>query len=92
MKYKDEPIYQRKIIGRRGFLKTLGLGLGALAIPGMLLADSGKVGSLSNGHDVCVDPPLDSNVLVGYTGSADMDAGFFYCPYVPIIKSTTIYS
>ena len=90
MKYKDEPIYQRKTIGRRAFLKTLGLGLGALAVPSILLADSGKAGSLVNGQDVYVDPPLDSVVRVGYTGTMPMDAGYFYCPYVPLMTVSTL--
>lgn len=83
MKYKREPIYQRKPIGRRAFLKTLGLGLGALAIPTTLFAGTG----LLNGQEVHVDPPPDTDVLVGYKGQTGYEAGYFYCPYVPLMTT-----
>ena len=69
MKYKDVPIYERKIIGRRGFLTAIGMGVAALALPAPLLLAATK--------------PED--VLIGYTGSMEYDAGYFYCPYIPVM-------
>ena len=42
-------------------------------------------GRLLNRYDVYVDPYRATNdVLVGYKGSNSYDAGYFYCPYVPL--------
>ena len=43
------------------------------------------VGILQGRTKVYIDPYLGyDEVIVGYKGSNQMDAGFFYCPYVPL--------
>lgn len=43
------------------------------------------VGVLQGRFRVYIDPYLDyDEVIVGYRGSNQMDAGLFYCPYVPL--------
>jgi len=43
------------------------------------------LGQLIGGQKVIVDPyATQGQVCVGYKGSNDMDAGFFFCPYVPV--------
>ena len=43
------------------------------------------IGVLNGRYKVFVDPYAGSNyVVVGYKGSSAMDAGVFYCPYVPL--------
>jgi hypothetical protein len=51
--------------------------------------DTGNVfaGVLNNKIKVYIDPFVNTNqnfVCVGYKGSTPYDAGFFYCPYVPL--------
>lgn len=42
-------------------------------------------GILGGKYKVFVDPYAATNtVIVGYKGSSEMDAGIFYCPYVPL--------
>lgn len=41
-------------------------------------------GRLLGRYDVFVDPYMTTNqVLVGYKGANEFDAGYYYCPYVP---------
>lgn len=62
------------------------------AIQGNLeVDDTGNTfaGTLSNGMKVFIDPyhsasALNNFMCVGYKGSNNMDAGLFYCPYVPL--------
>ena len=43
------------------------------------------VGVLQGRFKVYVDPYLGyDEIIVGYKGGSQMDAGFFYCPYVPL--------
>jgi len=43
------------------------------------------VGILQGRFKVYIDPYLGyDEVIVGYKGASQMDAGFFYCPYVPL--------
>lgn len=43
------------------------------------------VGMLQGRYKVYIDPYLGyDEVIVGYKGPNQMDAGFFYCPYVPL--------
>lgn len=43
------------------------------------------VGILQKRFKVYIDPYLGyDEIIVGYKGSSQMDAGFFYCPYVPL--------
>lgn len=51
--------------------------------------ESGRtyVGSLMGRWKVYADPYIPTNVnfaVVGYRGASAMDAGFYYCPYVPL--------
>ena len=51
------------------------------------------VGTLNGQVKVFVDTFAGSNssVLVGYKGNTEIDAGTFYCPYVPLTSSPVIY-
>ena len=43
------------------------------------------IGRLGGRFDVYVDPYLGTNdILIGYKGTSPYDAGYFYCPYVPL--------
>ena len=61
--------------------QTLGLGVNNTAGVGTTF-----VGTISGGQiKVYVDPYLATNeVVVGYKGANQYDAGYFYCPYVPL--------
>lgn len=49
------------------------------------------VGTVSQRWKVFKDPLFKHNqILVGYKGDQAMDAGFFFCPYVPLIQTPTI--
>lgn len=55
----------------------------------MQVDDTGNVfaGVLNNKFKVYIDPFVANNVnfvVVGYKGTSPYDAGFFYCPYVPL--------
>ena len=55
----------------------------------MQVDDTGNVfaGVLNNKFKVFIDPFVANNVnfvTVGYKGTSPYDAGFFYCPYVPL--------
>ena len=55
----------------------------------MQVDDTGNVfaGVLNNKFKVYIDPFIANNVnfvTVGYKGTSPYDAGFFYCPYVPL--------
>ena len=48
-------------------------------------------GTLNGQFKVYKDPLFPTNlILVGYKGSSFMDAGFFYCPYVPLQLTPTV--
>lgn len=48
-------------------------------------------GKLFGKYDLIVDPMFpEDEIIVAYKGSGTMDAGFFYCPYVPIMDLPTI--
>lgn len=48
-------------------------------------------GRLLGRYDVFVDPYMTTNeVLVGYKGANVYDAGYFYCPYVPLTVMRTV--
>lgn len=52
-----------------------------------------KVGSLNNRFTVYKDPYFAKNkVLVGFKGSAFLETGYVYAPYVPLIVTPTIYA
>lgn len=54
---------------------------------GMVPDDTGPtfIGVLNGRYKVFIDPYSGGNyVVVGYKGSSSMDAGVFYCPYVPL--------
>lgn len=47
------------------------------------------IGTLQGRIKVYIDPFLGyDEVIVGYKGPNQMDAGFFYCPYVPLQKTS----
>ena len=42
-------------------------------------------------YDVVVDPMFpEDEIIVGYKGNNAMDAGFFYCPYIPLQPLDTV--
>ena len=54
---------------------------------GMVPDDTGPtfIGVLNGRYKVFIDPYAGGQyVVVGYKGSSAMDAGVFYCPYVPL--------
>ena len=61
-------------------------------------AASTFAGVLNGRYKVYVDPYADSNAAeyycVGYKGASPMDAGIFYCPYVPLqmVRAVDSYS
>jgi hypothetical protein len=49
------------------------------------------VGKFMGKYDMIVDPMFpEDEIIVGYKGNGPMDAGFFYCPYVPIMSLETV--
>lgn len=48
-------------------------------------------GKLFGKYDLIVDPMFpEDEIIVAYKGAGTMDAGLFYCPYVPIMDLPTI--
>lgn len=48
-------------------------------------------GRLLGRYDVFVDPYRDTqDIMVGYRGASMYDAGYFYCPYVPLTIMRTV--
>lgn len=47
------------------------------------------VGTLNSALKVYADTYGSDEVLIGYKGSQESDAGNFYCPYVPLVSSGT---
>jgi len=48
-------------------------------------------GKFAGKYDLIVDPMFpEDEIIVGYKGSSPMDAGFFYCPYVPLQPLDTV--
>jgi len=49
------------------------------------------VGKFAGKYDLVVDPMFpEDEIIVGYKGSSPMDAGFFYCPYIPLQPLDTV--
>jgi hypothetical protein len=49
------------------------------------------VGKFAGKYDLVVDPMFpEDEIIVGYKGSNAMDAGFFYCPYIPLQPLDTV--
>jgi hypothetical protein len=50
-------------------------------------------GKMLGAYDVYVDPMYpDDEIMMGYKGSSPMDAGYIYCPYIPLQMLPTITS
>ena len=48
-------------------------------------------GKFAGKYDLVVDPMFpEDEIIVGYKGANAMDAGFFYCPYIPIQPLDTV--
>lgn len=48
-------------------------------------------GKFAGKYDLIVDPMFpEDEIIVGYKGSNPMDAGFFYCPYIPLQPIDTV--
>ena len=48
-------------------------------------------GKFAGKYDLVVDPMFpEDEIIVGYKGSNAMDAGFFYCPYIPLQPLDTV--
>lgn len=48
-------------------------------------------GKLAGKYDLYVDPMYpEDEILIGYKGASPLDAGFCYCPYIPIESLPTI--
>jgi hypothetical protein len=44
------------------------------------------VGKFMGKYDLIIDPMFpEDEIIVAYKGSGSMDAGFYYCPYIPIM-------
>ena len=44
------------------------------------------VGKFAGKYDLIIDPMFpEDEIIVGYKGSGPMDAGLFYCPYIPVM-------
>lgn len=73
---------------RRLFLKMLGSGIGALVVPVSLVALSkpSKPIAFNTRYGLVELDELDHDV--GYTGQVYADEGYFYCPYVPLMRSS----
>lgn len=55
------------------------------------IANSTFAGILNGQFRVYIDPYMDGEfALVGYKGATELDAGLFYCPYVPFYVRKTI--
>lgn len=50
------------------------------------------VGTLNGAMKIYVDTYADdtTDVLIGYKGTQETDAGVFYCPYIPLMSSGTV--
>jgi len=49
------------------------------------------VGKFAGKYDLVVDPMFpEDEIIVGYKGSSPMDAGYFYCPYIPLQPLDTV--
>jgi hypothetical protein len=49
------------------------------------------VGKFMGKYDMIVDPMFpEDEIIVGYKGSSNLDAGLVYCPYVPLMPLQTI--
>lgn len=54
---------------------------------------SEKVGTLNNRFTLYKDPyMLKNQILVGYKGRNFLEAGYVYCPYIPLIITPTIFA
>jgi len=57
-------------------------------------ADSNSVkyvGKFAGKYDLIIDPMFpEDEIIVGYKGSSNMDAGLVYCPYIPLMPLQTI--
>jgi hypothetical protein len=50
------------------------------------------VGSVNNRWRIYKDPTApDNQILMGYKGDNYMDSGYFYCPYIPLVQTPTLY-
>ena len=48
-------------------------------------------GKFAGKYDLVVDPMFpEDEIIIGYKGSSPMDAGFFYCPYIPLQPLDTV--
>tara|TARA_R100001480_G_scaffold84803_3_gene92843 strand:- start:12467 stop:14185 length:1719 start_codon:yes stop_codon:yes gene_type:complete len=48
-------------------------------------------GKFAGKYDLVVDPMFpEDEIIVGYKGANAMDAGFFYCPYIPLQQLDTV--
>lgn len=73
----------------------------AAKLEGGLPADAGPTnmqgsqiqyaGKFAGKYDLVIDPMFpEDEIIVGYKGSNAMDAGFFYCPYIPVQPLDTV--
>lgn len=48
-------------------------------------------GKFAGKYDLIIDPMFpDDEIIVGYNGASNMDTGFVYCPYIPLMPLPTI--
>jgi hypothetical protein len=53
--------------------------------------DIAYVGKFAGKYDLIIDPMFpEDEIIVAYKGNGPMDAGFFYCPYIPIMSLDTV--
>jgi hypothetical protein len=68
---------------------------GGLPLEGKPTNQDGKtvsyVGKFMGKYDMIVDPMFpEDEIIVGYKGSSNMDAGLVYCPYIPLMPLPTV--
>jgi hypothetical protein len=70
----------------RKFVPTFGMDANGQVDMGSYQIGAQEVGTIAGRFKVyrCVDFPR-NKILVGYKGQDDIDAGFVYCPYVPLV-------
>jgi len=74
------PEYSMK---RRSFLKIFSFAAAAMALPVSII-------SYDPVKQEIVKPKFDDTSLIGYKGSAFLETGYVYCPYIPLYQTCNL--